>query len=131
MKTIQQILSKQNNPQFAKIENGPFLPLVIERIGTGPNGHPAISVAHYFEQNGDLVADPEMCFEEYNGKLWPYYFKSCTGFEQTVYFTREDGAKMIRPTVKRELEQFARIWNRNIREQGFVEAARREDPVLA
>jgi hypothetical protein len=123
MKTIQQILAKQDNPPYCKIENGPFMPLVIERIGTGPNGHPAISVAHYYEQNGDLLTDPEMCFEEWDGKLWPYYFKACTGFEQTVYFAREDGAKMIRPTVKRELQQFASIWNRNIREQGFVEAA--------
>ncbi len=29
----------------------------------GPNGLPAISVAHYGEQNGDLMRDPEMVFE--------------------------------------------------------------------
>jgi hypothetical protein len=29
----------------------------------GPNGLPAISVAHYGEQNGDLMSDPEMIFE--------------------------------------------------------------------
>ena len=30
----------------------------------GPFGFPAISVAHYGEQNGDLMRDhPEMCFE--------------------------------------------------------------------
>ena len=122
MKTIQVILEKQGNPSYCKIENGPFMPLVIERIGTGPNGHPAISVAHYYEQNGDLLTDPEMCFEEWDGKLWPYYFKACTGFEQSVYFTHA-GAKMVRATIKRELEQFANIWNRNIREQGFVKAS--------
>lgn len=126
MKTIQQILKNQNNPGYCKIENGPFMPLVIERIGTGPNGHPAISVAHYYEQNGDLIADPEMCFEEWDGKLWPYYFRACTGYTQEVYFTSEDGRKMMRPRVKRELQQFAAIWNRNIREQGFVEASKQE-----
>jgi len=26
-------------------------------------GLPALSVAHYGEQNGDLMRDPEMCFE--------------------------------------------------------------------
>jgi hypothetical protein len=30
---------------------------------SGPGGLPAISVAHYGEQNGDLMRDPEMCFE--------------------------------------------------------------------
>jgi len=29
----------------------------------GPNGLPTISVAHYREQNGDLMRDPEMIFE--------------------------------------------------------------------
>ena len=37
--------------------------LSIERIGDGLNGFPLMSVAHYHEQNGDLVADPEMAFE--------------------------------------------------------------------
>lgn len=38
--------------------------LVIEATPEpGPLGLPAISVAHYGEQNGDLMRDPEMCFE--------------------------------------------------------------------
>src|SRR5689334_23022982 len=37
--------------------------LCIEPVGTGPNGLPLVSVAHYYEANGDLVADPEMTFE--------------------------------------------------------------------
>ena len=28
-----------------------------------PNGLPSLSVAHYGEQNGDLMRDPEMLFE--------------------------------------------------------------------
>src|SRR5205809_5523562 len=37
--------------------------LCIEHVGTGPRGLPLLSVAHYYEANGDLVADPEMTFE--------------------------------------------------------------------
>jgi hypothetical protein len=38
--------------------------LVIEATPEpGPCGSPAISIAHYGEQNGDLMRDPEMCFE--------------------------------------------------------------------
>ena len=42
----------------------PIWRLVIEATDeSGPCGLPAISVAHYGEQNGDLMRDPEMCFE--------------------------------------------------------------------
>lgn len=38
--------------------------LVIEATNeSGPCGLPAISVAHYREQNGDAIRDPEMLFE--------------------------------------------------------------------
>jgi hypothetical protein len=38
--------------------------LVIEAMDeSGPMGLPSISVAHYGEQNGDAMRDPEMCFE--------------------------------------------------------------------
>jgi hypothetical protein len=54
--------------------------LVIEATDeSGPSGLPAISVAHYGEQNGDLMRDPEMCFELGFAKgphLEPFYF-SC------------------------------------------------------
>jgi hypothetical protein len=49
---------------YLKIENPPYMALVIEATPEpGPMGLPAISVAHYGEQNGDLMRDPEMCFE--------------------------------------------------------------------
>jgi hypothetical protein len=45
---------------YLKIENPPYMALVIEATDeSGPSGLPAISVAHY----GDLMRDPEMCFE--------------------------------------------------------------------
>jgi hypothetical protein len=48
----------------------------------------AISVAHYGEQNGDLMRDPEMCFElslPFGGKLTldPFYWRNdYLGIEQ-------------------------------------------------
>ncbi len=37
-----------------RIENSPYMPLVIEDIQQpGPDGHRVISVTHYGEQNGD------------------------------------------------------------------------------
>jgi hypothetical protein len=66
-KTILDILKKAGGWHpglYLKIDNAPYMELVIEAMDeSGPMGLPAISVAHYGEQNGDLMRDPEMCFE--------------------------------------------------------------------
>jgi hypothetical protein len=65
MKSIAKIINILGSVEgiYASIENEPFMRLVIEDIGKGPRRHQAISVAHYFVQNGDLCQDPEMAFE--------------------------------------------------------------------
>jgi hypothetical protein len=83
MKTILDILKKAGGWHpglYLKIDNPPYQELVIEAMDeSGPLGLPALSVAHYGEQNGDLMRDPEMCFElglvggEY---LDPFYWRN-------------------------------------------------------
>jgi len=67
MQTLLQILKQAggwHHGLYLKIENPPYMALVIEATDeSGPCGLPAISVCHYGEQNGDLMRDPEMCFE--------------------------------------------------------------------
>ena len=128
MTSIMHILESLGNPEYVKIENGAFMPLSIEKIGQSPHGLPAISVCHYGEQNGDLMRDPEMCFEiTPDGQFHPYYFRNdYAGTEQEVYFCTEDGRKMIRPRLKKDLSAFARQWSANLREQGFIKAARQQ-----
>jgi hypothetical protein len=71
MRTILNILAKAGGWHpglYLKTDNLPYMELVIEAVGEpGPLGLPAISVAHYGEQNGDLMRDPEMCFELRSG----------------------------------------------------------------
>ena len=54
--------------------------LVIEATGeSGTMGFPVLSVAHYGEQNGDLMRDPKMCFEIGSNdepNLDPFYFRN-------------------------------------------------------
>ena len=81
MKTILAILHKAGGWRpnlYVKIENPPYLPLVIEAADeSGPLGLPSLSVAHYSQQNGDPMRDPEMCFElgfAGSAHLIPYYW---------------------------------------------------------
>lgn len=131
MRTIEKIMNMLGGDEI-RVENDGWMPLSIERIGTGPNGLPAISVCHYGEQGGDLMRDPEMCFEVgQDGAWYPYSFQNdYVGLFQQVYF-EDNGRKMVRPRLKRELAAFARVWNRNLREQGFIKAAQKMAKAMA
>lgn len=110
-----------------KIENEPWMNLVIEDTQErGPNGLPVISVAHYGEQNGDLMRDPEMLFEmEKSGEttnLLPFYWRNdYAGIEQYSAF-KQEGRTLLDGRLRREHIAFAGIWDANLRAQGFLEA---------
>jgi len=110
-----------------KIENAPFQDLVIEdTCQRGPHGFATISVAHYSEQNGDAMRDPEMLFEaeEFGNKiiLKPYYFRNdFAGVEQYSIRT-EEGRISVNSRLQKEHEEFAQLWNTNLQQQGFLEA---------
>ena len=119
-----------------KIENPPYMPLTIEGIGTGPRNLPAVSVTHYGEQNGDLMRDPEMCFELQiqDGQIvavMPYYYRNdYMGVEEqsVIEGQRSQGREQtIRVQVKqiRPHGTFARSWDRNQKRQGFEAALQR------
>lgn len=111
---------------YIRIENEPYMRLVIEHIGQGPSGRPLISVAHYGEQNGDAMRDPEMTFEVTVNEIG-YTFDPITyqndyaGVYQEAVWCSE-GRLLAKPRLVRELVTFACLWDRNIKGQGFLEA---------
>ena len=91
----------------------------------GPDGHGVVSVAHYGKQNSDLMRDPEMLFEvvDTSGsvKFRPFYFRNdYVGVEQWSRHLDESGTRICNPRLTRELEGFAVVWDRNLKEQGFL-----------
>jgi hypothetical protein len=92
-----------------------------------PLGSNAVSVAHYGELNGDLMCDPEMCFELSKPplcslELSAYYWRNdYVGIEQ--YSRYIDGTNYVFvPNLYEQHRQFALLWDRNIRVQSFLEA---------
>ncbi len=104
----------QNQTEFhVRFEMPGFDRLVIERLGN------LISVAHYFEQNGDLIADPEV---ELN---YPTWFP--TAITQIVSgrrekFIRRNGQEYVDMNFHIEVTSFIAMWGRNIRAQGWDRA---------
>ncbi len=80
-----------------------------------------MSVAHYGEQNSDAMRDPEMLFEvleERSGQpeFWPFYFRNdYAAVEQWSRRRDEAGNLLCLPRRTRDLEQFAEMWDRNLR----------------
>src|SRR5262249_513506 len=74
-----------------------FMRLVIEHIGTGPRGGELVSVAHYGEQAGDLMRDPEIVFEVAAGSWHPVSIQQdYVGSYREAGFVGEDGEGYVR-----------------------------------
>jgi hypothetical protein len=135
MRTVAKIIEargglKRLRDNYIRLDNPPYMRLVIEHVGIGPRGMPAISVAHYYEQNGDLMRDPEMVFEV-NPDFWQtgdwepvsYRQDNLAMYQQQAVFIDDQGHAVADADTVRQLKAFARQWDRNIADQGFLKAA--------
>ena len=112
-----------------KIDNadGVFMYLAVELVGNVPNTGTGqlISLAHYYEQNGDLMRDPEMIFWEGadakgNTRYYPsYYLQDAVGVEQnSIIFDFEKlKCKGFYRTMQKDQALFANTWMKNIEQQ--------------
>jgi len=106
---------------YIKIDNtgGSFMPVSVEQIFENDN-YRIFSVAHYYEQNGDLMADPEMCFINLKavGSYLPSYFKQDSiGMEQDSIIIENGVIKGYSPKMQADHVAFANMWFSNIKNQ--------------
>ena len=102
-----------DNPKKLSNGNG-FMPVSIEQTGDTKQGK-IYSIAHYYEQNGDLVTDPDMTFLLTNGCVMPLTFEQGgLGIYQVAVDldTNKYSARVLSDLVK-----FANMWMRNIKQQ--------------
>jgi hypothetical protein len=133
MKHIQQMIDQHGGfeavrTRYLRLENPRLMRLVIEVIGGPyPNGAYEVSVAHYAEQNGDAMRDPEITFlvvPAAEGTTWtPLTFEnSYLGAYQVVAEVSSEGLiKVKHSQAMNDLRDFANQWDRNLKEQGFLE----------
>ena len=95
-----------------------FMDLVIEAIGEytrDGKAYPLLSIAHYYEQNGDLCPDPEMEI------LLNHEFGYCEAMTMSAtygYFEVYPGENLVNLRNKKELNAFLGQWLKNIKDQG-------------
>ena len=142
MKTLNQhstkifclLIDRLNGGQHLKIENEPYMPLTIEKIGENVDWGVAslYSLCHYYVQNFDMMQDPEMCFivvdqrrEDLTAfdqvKIVPYMYQQANLgiYEESISFVNNEMDKYDR-TLQLHHVVFANQWLQNIQEQGFL-----------
>jgi hypothetical protein len=109
-----------------KLDNaeGVFMALHVECIGRCNLGH-IFSLAHYYEQHGDLMRDPEMLFiKAEDGGYYPAEIWQDAVNSHNVGVLIEDGlAVSIDETEQADMTVFAEVWLKNIRVQQGIEVA--------
>ena len=128
MRTVLEILHKAGGWRHGlhiQVENHPYMDLVIEAIGEpGPCGLPALSVSHHGEQIGDLMRDPEMYFElgfAGGAHLNPFYWRN--DYVEAELWSRfvRGGLYHYHTELHKEHERFAKLWDKHLQRQHFVE----------
>jgi len=101
-----------------RIDNakGAFMAVCVERVEETPHG-PVFSVAHYFEQNSDLVPDPDVTFlRGDSGDFYPLSYQDARTYRRVVEFGPEGSVRVDR-LRQADLAAFVSSWLRNVREQ--------------
>jgi hypothetical protein len=112
-------LDQFKNSQYFHIRllNEPYQLLVIERHGD------MVSVAHYYEQNGGLIADPDI---EFHYPSWvPIAIQQPTGYR--AKFVERGGQQMVDTTFHKAVSPLVNLWARNILAQGWTRRSVIED----
>ena len=130
------LLKALNGKEHKKLTSDGFMPLTVEKLddalltpwGVGTS----YSLCHYYEQNGDLMRDPEMVFivadnrkEERdfeNLHIYPkmYQQDNLGIYEESITIEFGEIKSYIRAWQAAHAS-FAQQWLNNIKEQGFLD----------
>jgi len=129
------LMDRMEKKAYLKLFSAPYMPLTIENMGGNfptvwGNGQ-FYSLCHYYELNGDLMQDPEMCFLVVDRRESPHNYQAaqvvpCSFqnatlgiYEESISFMSAS-VSLYLPKMHEQHLQFAKIWLDNIFNQGFL-----------
>ena len=109
-KLAPEILSKESS-YIHFVAGSAIMPLTVEHLSGN-----RIAVSHYYSQDGDMIADPDMefVFDNENETL------TAVTYQQGSFYQTTETPNGINKTLERELNSFANQWFRNNDSYGFV-----------
>jgi len=99
---------------YMKLRTPGFMDLVIEKLYKN-----RISLSHYYEQNGDLMSDPDMelIVDHKNKTLTAATFQQDN---MAIYHEAYRGEELVNPDLEDDLNNFLEDWLSNISRQGHL-----------
>jgi hypothetical protein len=121
---FRKLVTQMGNDDHLKLDNsnGTFMPIIIERLHELPeplNGHKVTvySLSHYYEQNGDLIPDPDMTFAVTDEVIIPLTYQDTYRYDEAVQISPNPEQWLVRQKMYDSLVSFSNMWLRNIKEQ--------------
>jgi len=114
-KILDKIFDDMEEGTSKRIDNSKsYMYLSVERLTS--NLH---SMAHYFEQNGDLVADPDIeMLKTDDGRWYPVALQQSFGtYTRAIESYDAHGPTRAYPKRYSELRSFLSMWLKNIKDQ--------------
>lgn len=107
----------QGFPQYLRFESSGFMPLTFDLVHRAP-GIAQYAMAHWYEQHGDMIQDPEMIIEFKGETVEALSIQHSPPFNRVIPVYSDDRTRYS-PVQKREQNDFLKLWLRNIKAQGF------------
>ena len=109
-----------DSPRIEINNNSAFMPLTVERLGklkASKGDKELYSLAHYGEQYGDIMRDPEMLFHHYPSerRVVPIYYRN--DYASVERWGGNFKGEITDPQEVKDQVEFANTWMRNIAEQ--------------
>ncbi|PIE98612.1 MAG: hypothetical protein CR988_02295 [Treponema sp.] len=104
--------AEKNDGYFKLENNNTFMPLVVELIG-----YNQISLAHYGEENGDLMRDPEIVFYKKDSCFFPVFIQNdyVGSYHVAMEYVEEQGFKIVNLAEYYDIIGFFNtLWSKNI-----------------
>ena len=110
-----------------KIDNGgtAFMAVSVDFLFECEAGK-VFAFAHNFEQNGDLIPDPdvEILVSAVDGRAYPTAIQYATGTYNRVVFLEDGKIDRFAPRGQRDLATFVGTWFENIRRQQGIKGTK-------
>ncbi len=99
---------------YLKLHNCSYADLVIEKAGG------QVLIGHYTGKNGDLISDPVLTLDDDQGLWYPVRIEQLCS--DTVCSFVQEGKRVLYADRMREFMHFQRMFARNIKTQGWLNA---------
>lgn len=116
-RTFLQLVSGLQPGEARRIDHAPgaFMAVSVDFLREEAGGR-FYAVAHRYEQNGDLLPDPDVEFYVVGELVAPVAIDQAPGYRRHVEFEAGRAVRMYR-RGQADLTDFCNLWMRNIREQ--------------